>query len=77
MSVVEIEVDKRGRASLKAAGITQGRYRVTRMDHHYVLEPVISYTEAELAALQDEKVRAAHQAAERGETEFSSSAELP
>lgn len=61
MAITEVEVDQRGRTSLKSAGIQPGRYRVTTTGTTIQLEPVTSYTRAELLALQDPEVKAAHQ----------------
>lgn len=50
----EVDVDDRGRVSLKRLGVPAGRYRVTtHADGTFTLTPVHSYTAAELAALAD------------------------
>lgn len=60
MSTVEIEVDDRGRASLKTAGFAPGRYRVTRLENTFELAPVRSYTDAELLALSSPDIQKLH-----------------
>ena len=42
MAITEVEVDQRGRTSLKSAGIQPGRYRVTTTGTTIQLEPVTS-----------------------------------
>ena len=60
MMATEIEVDDRGRASLRGAGIAPGRYRISQVGNAFKLEKVTSYTDAELLALSDQEVIAAH-----------------
>lgn len=78
MTVSEIDVDPRGRASMKSAGVQPGRYRVTVEESGSVtLDPVRSFTRAELLALNDEQVRAKFSALHRGELETVTSNKRP
>lgn len=77
MPTIEIDVDPRGRASLKSAGVAPGRYRITQIEDSFKLTPVTSYTQAELLALNDDVIQKAHRDARDGVTEFVTSDELP
>lgn len=77
MTITEIEIDDRGRTSLKSAGLAPGRYRVIASANAATFERVISYTETELLALQDGKVAAAHQALADGTLKTVSPDDLP
>lgn len=78
MAVKEIDIDDRGRTSLKAAGVKPGRYRITtRNEETFVLEVVQSFTRTEMAVLADPEVRAAHQAIKDSPELFSPSPDLP
>ena len=77
MTMVEIDVDNRGRASLKSAGVKPGRYRVSRVADSFTFEPVESYTSAELLALSDPKVLAAHLVAREASERFTPADDLP
>jgi len=77
MTMMEIDVDDRGRASLKSAGVAPGRYRVSRVEDVFKLEPVRSYTEAELLALGDPHVIAAHQSIQQTPERYTPADDLP
>jgi hypothetical protein len=77
MTITEIEVDERGRASLKSAGVAPGRYRVSQVADAFKLELVKSYTATELLALNDQQVREAHQAMREAPERFTPAADLP
>ncbi len=77
MTMIEIDVDTRGRASLKAAGVSAGRYRVSRIEDAFKLEPVRSYTATELLALNDSVIRAKHQKMHDSPELFSPASDLP
>lgn len=77
MTVTEIEIDERGRASLKGAGLRPGRYRVTSAGGAATLERVVSYTETELLALRDGQVAAVHEAFANGSLETVTPDDLP
>ena len=77
MATCEIEVDARGRASLKSAGVAQGRYRVSAIGSSIKLEPVLSYTRAEILALSDPEVRAAHDRFREDPESFTPADDLP
>lgn len=77
MTMIEIDVDDRGRASLKSAGVAAGRYRVSREANAFKLEPVISYTSAELLALGDPHVIAAHQLIHDAPERYTAADDLP
>lgn len=77
MTVTEIEVDDRGRASLRGAGIAPGRYRVSRAGDAFKLERVKSYTDAELFALSDPEVIEAHQSIRNHPDQYSPADDLP
>jgi Mrp family chromosome partitioning ATPase len=74
----EIEVDARGRTTLKKAGAEEGRYRVTRFeDGSLRLDPLVTHTRAEILALSSPTVLKKHEDARAGRTEFVESPELP
>lgn len=73
----EIEIDSRGRASLKSTGLTPGRYRVVVSENAATMTRVESYTETEILALQDAKIAAAHRAFHAGTTKTVSPDDLP
>lgn len=77
MTMIEIDVDERGRASLKSAGVAPGRYRVSQSAAAFKLEPVRSYTAAELMALSDPHVIEAHQIARQHPERFTPASDLP
>lgn len=77
MSMIEIDVDERGRASLKSAGVAPGRYRVSRVADAFKLEPVTSFTNAELLALSDSEILAAHRAIRDTPERFTPASDLP
>jgi len=77
MTMIEIDVDERGRASLKSAGVAPGRYRVSRSADAFKLEPVKSYTAAELLALSDPAVIAADQAVRENPERYTPADDLP
>ncbi|MFK4761704.1 hypothetical protein ACI3KS_12275 [Microbacterium sp. ZW T5_45] len=77
MTMIEIDVDDRGRASLKSAGVAPGRYRVSRTADVFKLEPVRSFTTAELLALSDPAVIAAHRAIRETPEQFTPADDLP
>ncbi|MDO9063203.1 MAG: hypothetical protein Q7U41_01415 [Microbacterium sp.] len=77
MTMIEIDVDERGRASLKSAGVAPGRYRVSRSGDAFRFEAVKSYTAAELLALSDPTVIAAHQAVRDTPERYSPADDLP
>lgn len=77
MTVTEIEVDDRGRASLRGAGIAPGRYRVTQVGDAFKLERIKSYTDAELLALSDPEVLAAHQTIRSNPEQYTPADDLP
>ncbi|MDD7963091.1 hypothetical protein [Microbacterium thalli] len=77
MTMIEIDVDERGRASLKSAGVAPGRYRVSRNADAFKFEPVKSYTTAELLALSDPVVIAAHKAVRETPELYTPADDLP
>lgn len=78
MTMIEIDVDDRGRASLKSAGVAPGRYRVAPLTAGaFKLDRVTSYTEAELLALSDPAVIEAHSAARATPERFTPADDLP
>lgn len=77
MTMMEIDVDDRGRASLKSAGVAPGRYRVSRTAAAIKLELVSSYTAAELLALSDPHLIEAHQIARQYPERFTPADDLP
>lgn len=77
MTMIEIDVDERGRASLKSAGVAPGRYRVSRVANAFKFEPVKSYTEGELLALSDPIVLAAHERIRENPDQFTPADDLP
>lgn len=77
MTITEIEIDPRGRTSLKSAGLAPGRYRVTATENAATFERVVSYTETELLALQDSKVAADRQAFHEGTLKMVRPDDLP
>lgn len=77
MTMMEIDVDDRGRASLKSAGVAPGRYRVSRTAAAIKLELVSSYTAAELLALSDPDLIEAHQIARQHPERFTPADDLP
>lgn len=77
MTIIEIDVDERGRASLKSAGVPPGRYRISKAADAFKIEPVNSYTTGELLALSDPQVLAAHQAIQDTPERFTPAEDLP
>jgi len=77
MTVTEIEIDERGRASLKGAGLQPGRYRVISAGGAATLERLVSYTETELLALRSERIAAVHEAIDNGTLETVIPDDLP
>lgn len=74
----EIEVDDRGRVSLKKAGVAPGRYRVTVEYNGSVrMDPVSSYTQAEVSALTDSHVRDKFSALQAGQLQTVQSQNRP
>jgi hypothetical protein len=77
MTMIEIDVDDRGRASLKSAGVSPGRYRVSQIADAFKLEPVRSYTTAEILALNDPRILEAHKSIREQPERFSPADDLP
>lgn len=77
MTMIEVDVDERGRASLKSAGVQPGRYRVSTNAGAFKFEPVKSYTAAELLALGDSEVIAAHRAVRETPELYTPADDLP
>lgn len=74
----EVEVDARGRTSLKKVGVAEGRYRVTPLeDGSLRLDPLVTHTRAELLALSSPAVLKKHEDARAGRTEFVEIDDLP
>lgn len=77
VTVTEVEVDSRGRVSLKSTGLAPGRYRVTVAGNSATLDRVFSYTETELLALQSSKVAEARKDYRNGTLKTVTPKDLP
>lgn len=78
MTTIEIDVDDRGRASLKSGGVAPGRYRLAALSSSaFKLDRVTSYTEAELLALSDPTIIEAHAAARKTPERYTPADDLP
>lgn len=77
MTMIEIDVDERGRASLKSGGVAAGRYRISALPGAFKLERVQSHTAAELLALGDSDIVAAHRAMRSSPELFTPAEDLP